>query len=81
MITAIGRTVREGVEGVGRAGHFVAESAGATRELRTWLPLATTHARALGVNERDVGVAARIAASSRPCPPPTSTIVRNGVKS
>lgn len=56
MITAIGRTVREGVEGVGRAGHFVAESAGATRELRTWLPLATTHARALGVNSLPIAL-------------------------
>jgi phospholipid/cholesterol/gamma-HCH transport system permease protein len=50
MIAAIGRTVREGVEEVGRAGEFVAESAGATRELRTWLPFVTMHARLLGVD-------------------------------
>ena len=50
MIAAIGRTFREGVEEVGRAGQFVAESAGATRDLRTWGPLVTMHARALGVD-------------------------------
>src|SRR5690349_23011911 len=49
MIAAIGRTFREGVEEVGRAGQFVVESAGASRDLRTWLPLVTMHARALGV--------------------------------
>ena len=41
---------REGVEEVGRAGQFVAESAGATRDLRTWGPLVTMHARSLGVD-------------------------------
>ena len=50
MIATIGRTFREGVEEVGRAGHFVMESAAATRDLRTWLPLVTLHARSLGVD-------------------------------
>jgi phospholipid/cholesterol/gamma-HCH transport system permease protein len=50
MIAAIGRTFREGVEEVGRAGEFVAESAGGSRDLRTWLPLVTMHARLLGVD-------------------------------
>src|SRR5688572_22178078 len=50
MIAAIGRTFREGVEEVGRAGQFVVVSAGASRDLRTWLPLFTMHARTLGVN-------------------------------
>src|SRR5690349_7227211 len=50
MIATIGRTFREGVEEVGRAGQFVVESAGASRDLRTWLPLVTMHARALGVD-------------------------------
>ena len=50
MIAAIGRTFREGVEEVGRAGQFFVESASATRDLRTWLPLVTLHARALGVD-------------------------------
>ena len=50
MIAAIGRTFREGVEEVGRAGRFFVESASATRDLRTWLPLVTLHARALGVD-------------------------------
>ena len=50
MIATIGRTFREGVEEVGRAGQFVVESAGASRDLRTWLPLVTMHARQLGVD-------------------------------
>src|SRR5678816_1892995 len=49
MIAAIGRTFREGVEEVGRAGGFVAESAGASRDVGTWLPRVTMHARMLGV--------------------------------
>ena len=56
MIAAIGRSVREGVEGVGRAGHFVAESAGAVRDLRTWVPLATAQARTLGVDSLPIVV-------------------------
>ena len=50
MIATIGRTFREGVEEVGRAGQFVVESAGASRDLRAWLPLVTMHARQLGVD-------------------------------
>jgi phospholipid/cholesterol/gamma-HCH transport system permease protein len=56
MIAAIGRSFREGVEGVGRASQFVADSAGATRELRTWAPLATAQARALGVNSLPIAL-------------------------
>src|SRR5688572_11282211 len=56
MIATIGRSVREGVEGVGRAGSFVAESAGASRDVRTWLPLAVTHARSLGVNSLPIAL-------------------------
>src|SRR5688572_16347571 len=50
MIATVGRSFREGVEGVGRAGSFVADSAGASRDVRTWLPLAVAHARTLGVD-------------------------------
>jgi phospholipid/cholesterol/gamma-HCH transport system permease protein len=56
MIAAIGRTVREGVEGVGRASGFVAESAGASRDLRTWLPRVTMHARMLGVDSLPIAL-------------------------
>ena len=56
MISAVGRSFREGVEGVGRAGHFVAESAGATRDFGTWLPLATAHARTLGVDSLPIAL-------------------------
>jgi phospholipid/cholesterol/gamma-HCH transport system permease protein len=54
MIAAIGRTFREGVEEVGRAGQFVAVSAGASRDVRTWLPLVTLHARSLGVDSLSI---------------------------
>lgn len=50
MIEAIGRYVREGVESAGRAGGFVAASAGASRDVRTWVPMVTMHARNLGVD-------------------------------
>jgi phospholipid/cholesterol/gamma-HCH transport system permease protein len=56
MIAAIGRTFREGVEEVGRAGGFIAESAGASRELRTWLPRVTMHARMLGVDSLPIAL-------------------------
>src|SRR3954471_3678960 len=56
MIAAIGRTFREGVEEVGRAGDFVAESAGASRDLRTWLPRVTMHARMLGVDSLPIAI-------------------------
>src|ERR1043165_8103 len=56
MIAAIGRTFREGVEEVGRAGGFVAESAGASRDLRTWLPRVTMHARMLGVDSLPIAL-------------------------
>src|SRR4051812_30342734 len=56
MIAAIGRTFREGVEEVGRAGGFVAESAGASRDVRTWLPRVTMHARMLGVDSLPIGI-------------------------
>ena len=56
MIAAIGRTFREGVEEVGRAGGFVAESAGASRDVRTWLPRVTMHARMLGVDSLPIAL-------------------------
>src|SRR6476469_8900457 len=56
MIAAIGRTFREGVEEVGRAGGFVADSAGASRDVGTWLPRVTMHARMLGVDSLPIAV-------------------------
>jgi phospholipid/cholesterol/gamma-HCH transport system permease protein len=56
MIAAIGRTFREGVEEVGRAGGFVAESAGASRDVATWLPRVTMHARMLGVDSLPIAL-------------------------
>jgi phospholipid/cholesterol/gamma-HCH transport system permease protein len=56
MIAAIGRTFRDGVEEVGRAGGFVAESAGASRDVGTWLPRVTMHARMLGVDSLPIAL-------------------------
>jgi len=56
MIAAIGRTFREGVEEVGRAGGFVADSAGASRDVGTWLPRVTMHARMLGVDSLPIAL-------------------------
>lgn len=56
MIAAIGRTFREGVEEVGRAGGFIAESAGAARDVGTWLPRVTMHARMLGVDSLPIAL-------------------------
>src|SRR3954469_86215 len=56
MIATIGRTFREGIEEVGRAGGFVAESAGASRDMRTWLPRVTMHARMLGVDSLPIAL-------------------------
>jgi phospholipid/cholesterol/gamma-HCH transport system permease protein len=56
MIAAIGRTFREGVEEVGRAGGFVVDSAGATRDVGTWLPRVTMHARLLGVDSLPIAL-------------------------
>ena len=56
MIAAIGRGFREGVEDIGRAGEFVAESAGAMRDLGTWAPRVTLHARMLGVDSLPIAL-------------------------
>jgi phospholipid/cholesterol/gamma-HCH transport system permease protein len=56
MIAAIGRTFREGVEEVGRTSEFVAYSAGASRDVRTWLPRVTMHARVLGVDSLPIAL-------------------------
>ena len=56
MIAAIGRTFREGVEEVGRAGEFIADSASASRDVRTWLPRLTMHARMLGVDSLPIAL-------------------------
>ena len=56
MIAAIGRTFREGVEEVGRAGGFIAESAGSSRDVATWLPRVTMHARMLGVDSLPIAL-------------------------
>jgi phospholipid/cholesterol/gamma-HCH transport system permease protein len=56
MIAAIGRSFRREVEEVGRAGGFLTESVAGSRELRTWLPRVTMHARLLGVDSLPIAV-------------------------
>jgi len=56
VITRIGRRTREGLEAVGRAARFAAESGRAVRAVRTWAPSATMHARLLGVDSLPIGL-------------------------
>ncbi len=52
----LGRTTRTSVEGAGRAARFVAETARAARDVRTWGPEATAQARSLGVDSLPIAV-------------------------
>src|SRR4030095_411719 len=45
----VGRGPRAAVEAVGGLGHFMADTGRAVADARTWGPLATMHARLLGV--------------------------------
>ena len=56
MITYVGRRTRESLEAVGGVAHFVADSARAAADVRTWAPLAGTHARLLGVDSLPIGL-------------------------
>ena len=55
-IETVGLRVRHGVERVGDASHYVADVVRAFRDLRTWLPEATTQARRLGVDSMPIGM-------------------------
>lgn len=56
MITRIGRFTREALEGLGRATRFLNATLRATRDVRTWAPHATLHARQLGVDSIPIGL-------------------------
>ena len=56
MIEALGRAVRERVEGVGEAMRFTAGAGRAVSDVRTWGPYATFHARRLGVDSLPIAL-------------------------
>jgi len=55
-VAAFGRWGRERVEGLGRSGHFMAETLRAARDVATWGPEATFHARSLGVRSLPIAL-------------------------
>lgn len=56
MLTAFGRLVRIGFESVGAGARFMGEAAVGAKDVRTWLPEFTLHARTLGVGSLPIGV-------------------------
>lgn len=56
MVERIGRAVREALEGLGSAGRITVEAVRATRDVRTWGPLATDQMWRLGVGSIPIGV-------------------------
>ena len=56
FVTAFGRWGRERVEGLGRSGQFMAETLRAARDVATWGPEATLHARSLGVRSLPIAL-------------------------
>lgn len=55
-VTAVGRWSRERIEGLGRSGRFVGETVRAFGDVATWGPVATFHARALGVRSLPIAL-------------------------
>jgi phospholipid/cholesterol/gamma-HCH transport system permease protein len=55
-ITTLGRWGRERVEGLGRSGRFIGDTLVATRDVPTWWPRVTLHARALGVRSLPISL-------------------------
>ena len=55
-ITTLGRWGRERVEGLGRSGRFIGDTLVASRDVATWWPEVTLHARALGVSSLPIAI-------------------------
>lgn len=55
-VTAVGRWSRERIEGLGRSGRFMGETLRAVSDVATWGPVATFHARALGVRSLPIAL-------------------------
>lgn len=56
QVSAIGRTTRAIIEPVGSGARFVIDVARAARDVRTWMPEFSTHARILGVESLPIGI-------------------------
>lgn len=56
QVSAVGRTARALVEPIGTGTHFVLEVARAGRDVRSWGPEFSTHARVLGVESLPIGI-------------------------
>ena len=56
VVESVGRDVRKRVSGIGDVAGFVWDVARSFRDVRTWLPEATTQARRLGVDSMPIGV-------------------------
>ena len=55
-VSAFGRWGRERVEGLGRSGRFIGDTLAAGRDVATWWPEATLHARELGVRSLPIAL-------------------------
>ncbi len=55
-ITTLGRWGRERVEGLGRSGRFIGDTLVASRDVATWWPETTLHARELGVSSLPIAL-------------------------
>jgi phospholipid/cholesterol/gamma-HCH transport system permease protein len=55
-VAAFGRWGRERVEGLGRSGHFMGDTIRAVGDVGTWGPMATLHARSLGVRSLPIAL-------------------------
>lgn len=55
-ISSIGRVTRRLFEPVGTGARFVADVAHAARDVRSWIPEVSTHARILGVESLPIGI-------------------------
>ena len=56
MVTAVGRHTRHAFEVVGRLAHFTGDAVRGSRDVRTWAPFLSAHARALGVDSLPLGL-------------------------
>ena len=56
MIASLGRWARVRLEGVGSVGRFAGDVSRSLRDAPTWAPLATRHARALGVDSLPIAL-------------------------
>ena len=55
-VRAIGRVTRQVIEPVGTGARFTADVVRSLRDVRSWVPELSTHARILGVESLPIGV-------------------------